>query len=457
MTFHEQLKEWYQTHFDQILDDYKTFLSFPSISTDMQYKADVRKAALWLSEYLVKMGLETELWETSGHPALFASHLEAGADRPTLLIYHHYDVQPVDPLELWRSDPFKPVIKDNQIFARGALDNKGQCFYSINAIGAFLKLAKNINVNIKVFIEGEEETGSAGTFALLPQKKEALKADYLLIVDAGIPEAGVPAITLGSRGITTMHVEVQNSQIDLHSGEHGGIALNPIRALVKMLGALWDDQGKVAIPGFYDQVISLSKEELSLYNLHFDKEKYQKAFGVKTFAPEPGFGFVESNWFRPTLELNGMQGGYSGPGFKTVLPAKAKANISARLVPDQDPDLICKSIENFLRSRLPEGLILHVEPHHGAKAYRCHFPSTIAKICADSYEEVFGRSCSRTLTGGSIPVIGELAAVSGANALLMGLGLADDDIHAPNEHFGLDRFEQGFLVMGGILERLSKR
>jgi len=454
-SFHEQLKEWYDIHSAKILQGYMEFLRFPSISTDIHYKEETRKTALWLFDYLVNIGLESEIWETKGHPVLFASHLKAGRDRPTLLIYHHYDVQPVEPLELWKTDPFEPVIKNNQIFARGALDNKGQCFYSLNAIAAFLALAEKNHLNIKVLIEGEEETGSAGTFGLLVEKAATLQADYLLIVDAGIPAAGVPAITLGSRGITTLHIELQNGHVDLHSGEHGGIALNPIRALVTLLSGLWDEKGRVAIAGFYDEVEPLSLEELKLYDPHFDQEDYQKSFGVKAFAPEPGYGVIESNWFRPTLEINGIQGGYSGPGFKTVLPSKAMVNISARLVPNQDPDIISKKIEDFLRSRLPEGLLLNIEIGHGAKAYRCSYPSVIAKICAEAYEEVFKKECQLMLCGGSIPIISELAKTSGAEALLMGLGLAQDDIHAPNEHFGLDRFEQGFLVMGGILNRLS--
>jgi acetylornithine deacetylase/succinyl-diaminopimelate desuccinylase-like protein len=452
-----QFQEWYQQHSSQILNDFFTFLSFPSISTDHHYKKATRDTALWLEAYLKKLGLEAELWETTGHPVVFASHLAAGADRPTLLLYHHYDVQPIDPIELWESDPFKPVVRNNQVFARGAVDNKGQCFYSIQAVGAFLQLAKVCRVNIKIFIEGEEETGSAGTFALLPQKAEALKADYLLIVDTGIPESGVPAITLGVRGITTMHVEVSNSLADLHSGEHGGIALNPLRALSTMLAKMWDENGQVMIPDFYRDVRLPSEKETALYDLEFDREKYRETFGVNAFAPDFGFDPKMSNCFRPTLEINGIQGGYSGPGFKTVIPAKAAANISARLVPDQDPDKVCRAIEQFLHAQLPVGLKFKFEPHHGGKSYRCAYPSLIADVCAKSYQEVFKKPCKLTLCGASVPIVAELARESDAEALLIGVGLPDDDIHAPNEHFGLDRFEQGFLVITEILRHLSER
>lgn len=448
-------KAWFDAHSDQILKDFSTFLSFPSISADPVYQQGVRDAALWLKTYLEGIGLEAELWETSGYPIVFASHLKAGPDRPTLLIYHHYDVQPVDPLELWHSDPFQATIKEGQIFARGAQDNKGQCFYSIQAIRAFLELVKTSQVNIKIFIEGEEESGSKGTFAFLETRPEALKADHLLVVDVGIPEPGVPAISLGCRGIMTLRVELRNGKIDLHSGEHGGIALNPIRALATLLAELWDHEGRVAIPDFYRDVQEISPEELSLYDLHFNQGKYEEAFGVKAYSCDPGFGPMASLYFRPSLEINGISGGYTGAGFKTVLPAQAVAHLSVRLVPHQDPDHIVHILSTFLLSKLPKGLTLKIEPHHGASAYRSLYPSPIAKICEDSYKAVFKQECRRTLCGGSIPVVGALARASHATALLIGLGLADDHIHAPNEHFGWDRFEQGFLVMGGILERLD--
>ena len=450
-----QFKEWYQKHSQSIQEDFFAFLRFKSISTDPAHNSDTRKTASWLLEYLNNIGLKTTLWETTGHPVVYGELLTAGKERPTILIYQHYDVQPVDPLELWHSEPFNPIVRNNQVFARGALDNKGQCFYSISAIKAFLQLAEKNNVNIKVFIEGEEETGSSGTFAILDSKRKELAADHLLVVDTDIPGPGIPGITLGVRGITTMHVECQNSKIDLHSGTHGGIALNPNRALVTALGKMWDASGKVAIPGFYDSVRPFTKEELSIYDLTFDEEDYKKSFGVKAFANEPSYSLVESNWMRPTLEINGISGGYAGAGFKTVIPAKAIAKISCRLVPDQDPVEVQKQIENFLRSQIAKGLTLTVEFHHGAKAYRCPYPSTIAKIASASYEEVFGRDCKKLLCGASIPIVGALAEASGANALMMGMGLSSDDIHAPNEHFGLDRFEQGFLTMGGILSRLS--
>jgi acetylornithine deacetylase/succinyl-diaminopimelate desuccinylase-like protein len=451
----ENFKKWYHDHQDQIQRDFLTFLSFPSISTNPQYKQETHHAAEWLNSYLKQMGLESELWETTGHPIVFASYLKAGKDRPTVLLYHHYDVQPIDPIELWDSNPFVPVIKNNQVFARGASDNKGQCFYSINAIRAFLELSQKIGINLKIFIEGEEESGGSGTATALPKMKEKLKADYLLVVDLDLPAPDVPAVTIGMRGILAMEVALRNSSVDLHSGMHGGIALNPNRALVTMLSKLWDENGKVAVPGFYDGVRSFSKEILSKLDMTFDKEHYAKSFGVKAFAGEKGFSPLESNWIRPTLEINGITGGYSGIGFKTVIPSKAEAKLSCRLVADQNPIEVGKKISDFLYSIAPHGIEVHVNMHHSAKAF-CGSPdSVITQISAKAFEEVFNKPCRLLLCGASVPIVTDLAECSGAEVALIGMGLADDNIHAPNEHFGLDRFEKGFLVIGRILSQLE--
>lgn len=447
-------KKWYQAERPAIFKDFFRFLSFPSISTDPAHAADMRKTAQWLQSYLEEMGMECSLWETSVHPALFATHCKAGAERPTLLIYHHYDVQPVDPLHLWETPPFEPTVREGQVYARGALDNKGQCFYSITALKAALQLSKQLDVNIKIFIEGEEECGSHGTMEVLAKRKQELKADYLLVVDFDLPKAGTPGITLGTRGILTMHLECHNSRTDLHSGMHGGIALNPNRALVQLLSQLWDTSGKVTVPSFYDAVRAPTADELKLLDLHFDVETYQREFGVRAFAPEGGFSPLESNWLRPTLEINGLTGGYAGEGFKTVIPAKAIAKISCRLVPDQDPETILKNLVHFLQSHVPEGIELKIKFDHGAPAFRARADSPIAKITATAYEEVFGASCKALLTGGSVPIVGALAEVSGAEVTMMGMGLGSDNIHAPNEHFGLDRFEQGFLTMAMILTHI---
>ncbi len=451
----QQFKQWYKDHYDEILQDFFTFLSFPSISTDPQFNQHSRATADWLCKYMNKMGLETTLWETPGLPSVFGEYKKAGKHRPTLLIYQHYDVQPVDPIELWKSDPFKPVIKDNKVYARGASDNKGQCFYSLTAVKAMLELAKELNFNLKVFIEGEEESGGRGTTAILQEKKAELKADHLLVIDFDIPGANEPAITLGMRGIITLEVECSNASIDLHSGAHGGIAMNPNRALATLLGQMWDKHGKVQIPHFYDDLAPLSKDHLSLVDMSFDEERYKKSFGVKAFCNEEGYSIQESNWIRPTLEINGMSGGYTGQGFKTVIPAKAHAKISCRLVPNQDPNKIAKAITDYLTSSAPKGIEIKVNPHHGAPAYRSSFDSFIVKTSALAYEEIFGKPCKYRFCGASVPIVVDLAKVTEAEVALIGVAVAEDDIHAPNEHFGLDRFEKGYLIIGRILSELS--
>lgn len=450
-----QYKKWFQDHYDETLKDYFTFLSFPSISTDPQFEQDSRRAAEWLCNYLSSIGLESTLWETPGLPVVFGTHLKAGKDRPTLLIYHHYDVQPVDPVNLWKSDPFKPVIRDNQVFARGAADNKGQCFYSLTAIKAFIELATEINFNLKVFIEGEEESGGRGTAAILKQKEGELKADHLLVVDFDIPNRSTPGITLGMRGLAALDVECSNSSIDLHSGSHGGIALNPIRALSSLLGSMWDKKGRVQIPGFYDDLSPLPKEQLALADMSFDQEHYVKSFGVKAFSNEEGYSLKESNWLRPTLEINGLSGGYTGVGFKTVIPAKAYAKISCRLVPNQDPEKINKAITEYLVSTAPKGIGIKVTLHHGAASFRSNFDSFIVKTSVLAYEEIFGKPVKYLFCGASVPIVVDLARASGAEVAMIGVGIAEDDIHAPNERFGLDRFELGYLTIGHILSRLS--
>lgn len=452
----EELRKWFKQHYDKTLEDFFTFLSFPSISADPKHAQDCHRTAEWLRDYMKNIGLEATLWETLGLPVVFGTHLKAGPDRPTLLIYQHYDVQPADPLALWDSDPFKPTIKNNQVYARGAADNKGQCFYSLTALKAFLQLADDFDFNIKVLIEGEEESGGKGTSTALQQRQAELKADHLLVVDFDIPGLKDPGITLGMRGIVALNVECSNSSVDLHSGSHGGIALNPNRVLASLLANIWDKEGKVTIPHFYDDVDTLSPKDLSKIDMSFDQAQYEKSFGVRAFFKENGYSIKESNWLRPVLEINGMWGGYIGAGFKTVIPAKAFAKISCRLVPRQDPEKIGRYIVEYLKNNAPQGIEIKVDLHHGAPAYRSRFDSFIVKTAALAYEEIFGKPCKYLFCGASVPIVVDLARASNAEVAMIGVGLADDDIHAPNEHFGLDRFEMGYLVIGRILGQLSK-
>ncbi|MBS0628863.1 MAG: dipeptidase [Verrucomicrobia bacterium] len=451
------LKKWYERHREAILDDFITFLAFKSISADSAFDDETKLCANWLADYLKRIGLEVELWPTSGQPVIFAKHCKAGKERPTLLVYQHYDVQPVDPLDLWKSEPFKAAVRDGKVFARGAQDNKGQCFYTVTAMRALFELCEKLNFNLKLFIEGEEESGSTGTREVFAKKGKELESDYLLVVDSGIPAQGQPAITLGLRGILTMEIVCRAAAGDLHSGSFGGIAYNPNRALATALASLYDEEGRVAVAHFYDDVAELTKKELEQFHLEIDEERVKKEHGLRALCPEPGFSIGQSATIRPTLEINGMGGGYTGEGFKTVLPAVATAKISCRLVPNQDPAKIAANLKAHLLDHLPKGLETKISVDQGSPAFRGKHDSVIAKLVAKAYEEVLGKPCQYILIGGSIPITVELARASQAETVMMGYGLDTDQIHAPNEHFGLDRFEQGFLTMGRIFGKLNEQ
>lgn len=438
------------------LDDYFTFLKFQSVSSEPFYKEQVLACADWLQDYLKNMGFEIKRWETSGYPVLFATNLEAGTDKPTLLIYNHYDVQPVDPLELWESPPFEPTIKNGQVYARGAQDNKGQCFYVLQALKEILKKHGKFPINIKLCIEGEEECGSKGISEVVNKYEKELKADYLAIVDLGISNPKIPSITLGIRGLISMDVEVEGSKTDLHSGSHGGIAYNPIHALTEILAKLRDHSGKITIPGFYDDVKPLSEEEKSKLNLTFDHQDYQKTFGAYAIGGEKELSPLERNWMRPTLEVNGICGGYTGTGFKTVIPAKAIAKISCRLVPNQDPVKISNLIASFIEKQAPEGIKVKVNIHSGkGRAVKSTATSKGVQVFAKAFSDVFQAPCEFKYSGATIPIATELAEASQAEIIMLGLGLGDDWIHAPNEHFGIDRIEKGAAIMVRAIELLG--
>lgn len=455
----EKLNSWrelYQKNEKTAVKDYFTFLSFPSVSSEPKYKKDVLDCVNWLKGYIEDIGLKTELWPTSGYPVLFASYF-AGKDKPTLLIYNHYDVQPYDPLELWHTPPFEPKVKDDEVYARGAQDNKGQCFYVLQALKTLLERDGTLPLNIKLCIEGEEECGSVGLESILEARKDALKADYLAIVDLGIPTIDTPAITLGIRGILALDVVTQGSNVDLHSGSHGGLVFNPIHGLVNLLNKLRDENGKIAVPNFYDDIEEMSGEEKTKIDFSFDAKAYSQEFSAEATGGETNFTPAERNGIRPTIEINGIFGGYTGDGFKTVIPAKASAKISCRLVPGQSPEKIGKLVKAFLEKNAPPGIKVTVNLHHGGgPSARSNPSSKVVQAFAKAFEEVFQKPCKFILSGASIPVVTKLAEVSGAETVLLGLGLPTDCIHAPNEHFGLKRIENGTYIMGLGIELLAK-
>lgn len=437
------------------LTEFCEFLSIPSISSEPEYAKEVRRCALWLQQKINVLGFHTELWETPGHPTLFAERIIDPA-LPTLLIYNHYDVQPVDPLELWTTPPFEPIIKDGCVYARGAQDNKGQCFYVLEAIRKLHESKQFPPINVKLIIEGEEECGSAHLPELLKQKKQELKADYVAVVDLGIPTPDTPAITLGTRGLVTFDITFTGSTVDLHSGSHGGIAFNPLHALVKLLGEVRDNEGHILIPGFYDDIVELSSEEKKRLAFTFDPAQYKKHFGIIPTGGESAFQPLERLWVRPTLEINGISGGYTGEGFKTVIPSKAKVKLSSRLVPNQSPDRITALIKDYFETHAPPGIEVHVKPHSGrGQAARSNSGSKGVQAFAKAFSEVFQKPCQYTFEGASIPIIPELVEASGAEPILLGLGLTTDCIHAPNEHFGIDRLEKGVEIISKAIQLLA--
>ena len=450
------IKNLIKKHHLKIYEDYCTFLSFPSVSSEIEFKQDILACADWLVQYIKDLGLHVELWETTGHPTIFASSQPIDPTKPTLLIYNHYDVQPIDPIEEWKTPPFTPTHKDGKVYARGAQDNKGQCFYVLQAIKLLLEHQNSLPINIKLCIEGEEEMGSKGLSELIKSKKKELKADYLAIVDLGLRDSRVPALTMGIRGLVSLEVEVIGSHNDLHSGSHGGIVTNPIHALTELLASLRDDKGKITIPGFYDQVLPMPLEERAKISFNFDMNDYQILTGAYPVGGEKDYSALERAWIRPTLEINGIWGGYTGKGIKTIIPSKAHAKISCRLVPNQEPDYIGELVANFLRNNAPQGVQVNTCIYPGwGKAVRTSYNSNIIKAFSRAFEEIFELPCEFILEGASIPVAAELAEACGGEMVLLGLGLATDQIHAPNEHFDLDRLEKGILIMSRAFELLK--
>lgn len=447
----------FESNKEKIFDDFFHYLRFKSISTQPTFKSEILACANWLEKYLEDLDFKVDIWQTPGHPTLFAQNLKAGPTKPTLLIYLHYDVQPVDPINLWQTPPFEPTIRNNKIYARGACDNKGQAFYTITALKAILKKHSHYPVNLKILIEGEEESGSKGLQKIIKSKKSEVAADYLLIVDTNIPSEDSPTVNLGCRGISTAEITLQGSTTDLHSGLYGGVAYNPIRALCEIFSEFYDRTGKVTIPGFYDSIRKLSPKQKKELYLDFDGKAFEKEVGAKAIGGERRLPPQERIGLRPTFEINGIWGGYTEEGFKTVIPALAHAKVSMRLVPDQDPAKIFKQFEEHLRSLVPDGFKLTVTKlHDPAPAFWGDFDSKIAEISAWAFTTVFKKKCKKYMGGGSLPIAHLLQKVSKTDAVGIGVGLSSDLIHAPNEHFSIDRFKKGYLVITQLLEKLGE-
>ncbi len=435
--------------------DLKTFLQYKTISADPSHNDDMIACCNWLKDYLQNLNFTTDIWTTSGHPTLYATHHNASNDAPTVLIYHHYDVQPVDPLEEWTSPPFEPTEHDGIITARGAQDNKGQCYATLTALRTMLANNNTLPVNVTIIIDGEEEIASPGLSTIVVNKSSELQADYLLIADGGIPAINTPAVTLGIRGLVAMTLSLTDTITDLHSGSHGGIVTNPNHALVTLLAQLHDDHGRVTVPGFYDNLTPPSPEEYQHISFEFDDANYNKLFGTSPLGGEDDYSPNESAWIRPTLEINGINGGYTGYGFKTVIPKTATAHISCRLVPQQDPIDISNKIATHIKKLAPPHMKTTITTLPGTgKAVRIPPSSPIVNVVKKAYESLLNTPCKLVYDGGSIPLVHTLANASNATPILIGLGLPDDNMHAINEHYSISRITQGAQLMQTLLNTL---
>lgn len=441
--------EYIQSNQQRFINELLDLLRIPSISADSQYAGDVRKTAEKVGEYLKNAGADVvEICETPGHPIVYGEKI-TDPSWPTVLVYGHYDVQPADPIELWKSPPFEPVIEtteihpDGAIFARGACDDKGQMFMHIKAFEAMVN-AGELPCNVKFMIEGEEEVGSENLTAFVKAHQQKLKADVILVSDTGMLANDTPSITTGLRGLSYVEVEVTGPNRDLHSGLYGGCVANPINILCDMISSLQDEQRRINIPGFYADVIDLSEEERTeMAKAPFNKEKYCKALDIKEVMGEAGYSTMERGSIRPTLDVNGIWGGYTGEGAKTVIASKAYAKISMRLVPNQSPEKITQLFANHFQSIAPEGVTVKVTPHHGGEPAVTPIDSAGYKAAAKAYEKTFGVSPIPVRGGGSIPIVAMFEKVLGLKTILMGFGLDSDAIHSPNEHFGLFNYRRG--------------
>jgi acetylornithine deacetylase/succinyl-diaminopimelate desuccinylase-like protein len=451
------IKDYIASNQDRFISELFDWLRIPSVSADSRHKNDVRKAAEFLKGKFSEAGLDKiEICETKGHPIVYAEKIIDPA-LPTVLVYGHYDVQPADPLNLWNSPPFEPVIKDGKIFARGSCDDKGQVYMHVKAFEVMAK-HKQLPCNVKFMVEGEEEVGSDNLGIFVKENKERLKADIILISDTALLSLEHPSITTGLRGLSYMEVEVTGPNRDLHSGVYGGAVANPINELCKMIASLHDENGRVTIPGFYDKVAELSKTEREALNkAPFDLNEYKKELGIEEVTGENGFTTVERTGIRPTLDVNGIWGGYTGEGAKTVLPSKASAKISMRLVPNQVSSEITALFTKHFNSIAPKHVKVKVTAHHGGEPAVTATDSAAYKAASKAFEDVWGKTPIPTRDGGSIPIVALFKRELGLDTVLMGFGLDSDAIHSPNEHYGVKNFLLGIETIVAFYKHYAKK
>jgi acetylornithine deacetylase/succinyl-diaminopimelate desuccinylase-like protein len=452
----DSLQTCFTTHHDRFIREWQEFLRFPSVSTSAEHKADCARCADWLAGHLTAMGFTTRLMPTGSHPLVFAER--AGKPGfPTVLFYGHYDVQPEDPVALWKTPPFEPTLIKGRMFARGAQDNKGQLFAAIKAIEALIR-ADALNCTLKLLIEGDEETGEMPIIKVLHREKAALAADYVMAADTSAVSSGAPTITMGLRGIVHLTAVLSGPDHDLHSGVHGGRIPNPANALCKLIASLHHADGRVAVEGFYDGVEEPTAEERTLANAQpIDPAWYKSVTGLLPVGGEQRYTPVERSGFRPCIDLNGIHSGYGGAGSKTIIAAKAMAKISARLVPGQDSERILNLIAAHLAKQVPAGLTLEFpERGAGGPALRVALDSPAVVTARKVLGEISPLATAFLWEGASVPILSHLPAIAGGDVLLVGFGSEEDNIHAPNESYSLEQFKMGFLYTGLFLNRLGQ-
>ncbi len=449
--------DYINTNRDRYIDELKEYLAIPSISALPAHAADVRKCAEWTAAEMTRIGLQNvRLIETPGHPVVYGDWLGAeGA--PTILFYGHYDVQPVDPLELWESPPFEATVRDGELYARGAADDKGQVFMHFKAIEAHMKQNGRLPVNIKIILEGEEEVGSSHLDDFVRDHQQDLAADVVVISDSPMFDRGVPSICYGLRGLVYFQIDLRGTKSDLHSGSFGGAVANPAMVIAQILAQMKDRGGRIKIPGFYDDVRELREEERAEFKkLPFNETRYRKELGAPKLFGESGYTTLERVWGRPTFEVNGLLSGFTGDGAKTVIPAVAMAKVSMRLVPDQNPDTIAQRFEVYVKKVSPKTVELTVTRMHGGKPWMTEFDNPFVQAAARAIEKGFGKTPVFNREGGSIPVVATFQELLGLPSVLFGVGLPDENAHAPNERLDLGNFQGGVIASAYLYDEIAK-
>jgi len=452
----QKIDAYLEQHRERFERELCELLRIPSVSADSKFAGDVRRAAEWVADQFVRMKLAVEIIPTAGHPIVVAES-PAVPGAPTILVYGHYDVQPPDPLNEWISKPFEPTVRDGNLYARGATDDKGQMFTHLKSTEAWLATAGKLPVQLKFLIEGEEEVGSAHLDAFIREHKDRLACDQVVISDTSQFGPGQPAITYGLRGIAYYELRLAGPKQDLHSGTFGGGVANPANALAKILASLVNDRGQIQVPGFYDDVEPLTAREREEFaRLPFDEKEFMRKLGVSGLRGEEGYTTLERRWARPTCDINGLISGYQGEGAKTVLPARATAKFSFRLVPRQDPKKLSASLEKFIRDQVPPGITMELIDFHGAPGVVTPLESPFVSAAQQAITAGFGKAPVFMREGGSIPVVGTFHDLLGVDTLLLGWGLDDDNTHSPNEKFSLADFHRGIKSSAHLWQHLGK-